>query len=278
MPIETKPDAADSLVAMQAREWAEEKHELLRAYIHRSHGARRRWLGGPNGTSYIELFSGPGRLFLKGTDQFFDGSPLVAHREAAKTSTAFSEMHLGDERQDFCDAVSERLKRLGAKPIVYPVRAEVAARQIQSALNKYALHFAFLDPFNLNLPFTIIESFARFKHMDVLIHVSAMDLQRNLPDSVGASECPLDEFAPGWRKAVGDLNPSEIIARGKFLEYWLSRIWAVGFSESNVKWHLVRGPKNQPLYWLVLLAKNKLAMDFWADIVERKQPNLQLFD
>ena len=278
MPIEVRPDPVDGLPASEAREWAAEKHELLRAYLHRSNGTRRRWLGGKNGTTYIELFSGPGRSFLKGTDTFIDGSPIVAHREVAETSTAFSEMHLGDERPDFCDAVSQRLRRLGANPITYAERADVAARRIKSALNKYGLHFAFLDPYKLELPFTIIEAFSGFKHMDVLIHVSAMDLQRNLPEFVESVECPLDQFAPGWRKAVGDLNPSEILARGKILEYWVSLIGQLGFGESNLKWHLVRGSNNQPLYWLVLIAKNPLAWKFWNDIVNRKKPNLQLFD
>jgi hypothetical protein len=54
-----------------------------------SHAARRKFLKA-GGAAYFELFSGPGRLFLKGTNQFIDGSPLVAHLEATRTRTNFS--------------------------------------------------------------------------------------------------------------------------------------------------------------------------------------------
>ena len=49
-----------------------------------------------------------------------------------------------------------------------------------SAINPYGLHLAFLDPFNLaQLPFSIIERMLRVKRMDMIIHVSVQDLQRN---------------------------------------------------------------------------------------------------
>jgi hypothetical protein len=59
-------------------------------------------------------------------------------------------------------------------PIAYVGAAELTAREIVERLNPYGLHFAFLDPYNLDdLPFTVIESFSRLKRIDMLIHVSA---------------------------------------------------------------------------------------------------------
>ncbi|WP_079605387.1 hypothetical protein [Bradyrhizobium erythrophlei] len=56
------------------------------------------------------------------------------------------------------------------------------------------------------LPFSIIEKMLRVKRMDMIIHVSLQDLQRNLDkhSRVGGT---LDIFAPGWREAV-DVNQS----------------------------------------------------------------------
>jgi len=115
MPIETKLDPGDGLAAMEAGEWAAEKHDLLRQYLDISHATRRMWVNGKGGATYIELFAGPGRLFFKGTSDFCDGSPLVAHREAARTNTAFSVTHLGDEREDFCNATATRSRRFDVR-------------------------------------------------------------------------------------------------------------------------------------------------------------------
>ncbi|MGQ0751610.1 MAG: three-Cys-motif partner protein TcmP, partial [Betaproteobacteria bacterium] len=64
--MDARLDPADELPAIECGEWSEDKHELLRQYIDCSHAARRRWLNGTNGATYIELFCGPGRLFIKG--------------------------------------------------------------------------------------------------------------------------------------------------------------------------------------------------------------------
>lgn len=84
-------------------------------------------------------------------------------------------------------------------------------------------------------------------------------------------------FAPGWRDAVRGLNPSEITARAKILEYWASLVRKTGFADADVK-HLIRGPNNQALYWLVLIAKHELAIKFWNAITRRKAPTRDLFD
>ena len=277
MPNEVRPDPIDDLPALEAGEWADEKHGLLREYVSLSSGARGMWFKESNDATYIELFSGPGRIFYKGTDRFADGSPLVAFKESAKGNNPFSHMHLGDASREFCDALGQRLKKIGPTVRPYPQSAEVSIIEICKNLSPYGLHFAFLDPYNIeSLPFSIIEQLSRFRHMDVLIHVSAMDLQRNLPRWTKSEHCPLDEFAPKWRQAVGDSNPSDIVARGLLLEHWLSLIENAGFQDAEVK-HLVRGETNQPLYWLVLIAKHKLALKFWKAITSAKDPNYDMF-
>jgi len=46
---------------------------------------------------------------------------------------------------------------LGLQPTTFVGAAEQAVQQVASKLDKFALHFAFLDPYNLNdLPFSIL--------------------------------------------------------------------------------------------------------------------------
>ena len=271
MAVNTRIDPADGLPAIEAQEWADEKHQYLREYIDVSREARRKFLPGA-GASYSELFCGPGRLFHG--SRFFDGSPLVAFKESLRTDTTFTQLHLGDEQQSFCTAVEERLGRLGAKNVTtHPLKSDAAAKRIVRALDHGAINVAFLDPFNLgDLPFTILETFSTLKRIDLVIHVSAMDLNRQLPGALKSGSATFDRFAPGWREALKGLQAGEE-ARGRFIEHWLGLIRKIGFKDAKV-WKLIRGPTNQPLYWLVLVAKHQLAATFWDKVGRSPQGKL----
>lgn len=265
-------DPADGLPVCQAQAWAEEKHARIRRYLGISHAARRKFLKA-GGATYFELFSGPGRLIMKTTGQIIDGSPLVAHREATRTKTNFSRMLLADERANFCNAVCKRLAALGANAIPYALKSEPAARRIAKELRDDALNVGFLDPYNLgDLPLSIFETFAPLSRIDLLVHVSAMDLIRVLPGSMKVESAPLDKFAPGWRDAVEGMRAGPE-ARGRIIEHWLEQIRGLGYKDAKV-WDLIRGPQNQPLYWLVLVAKHALAAEFWDEVNRPPQKDL----
>ena len=265
MAVNTKPDPSDGLPALEAQEWAEEKHSYVRRFLGISAEARRKFLKAGGKATYAELFAGPGRLFLKGTVHFFDGSPLVAWKESQRTGTEFTEMHMCDEQAAFCKVVERRLKTLKASVTTHPLKADAAAKRVVRLLDHGAINVAFLDPFNLgDLPFTIIETFSQLRRIDLIVHVSAMDLIRQLPNALNGQPTTLDNFAPGWRQGVTRSTNDEE-ARGKLLEYWLQKCRGLGFQDARI-WKLIKGPTNQPLYWLVLIAKHPLAAQFWDEV------------
>lgn len=95
----------------------------------------------------------------------------------------------------------------------------------------------------------------------MLIHVSAMDLQRNLERNLSVNGA-FDSFAPGWRDAV-NTNTSQLDIRRFVFEFWRDQVSKLGTGTANdVK--LITGEKNQRLYWLLLAAKHDLARKFWA--------------
>jgi hypothetical protein len=60
-----------------------------------------------------------------------------------------------------------------------------------------------LDPHNLGaLSFSIIEQLAKLKYIDILVHVSVSDLQRNVDLYSSEVQRQFNEFAPEWRKHV----------------------------------------------------------------------------
>jgi three-Cys-motif partner protein len=159
------------------------------------------------------------------------------------------------------NAAYSRLKKLGAPVNKYGGEANLVAAKLAGELNPHALHFALLDPFNLVLPIEVIRSLSQLKRIDLLIHVSAMDLQRNWGRYTQQKHSPLDEFAPRWRESV-DLTQPEDSARLSFIQYWVDLLKQLGF-DADVRFELITGSKNQPLYWLVLVAKHEIAMKFW---------------
>ena len=246
--------------------WARDKYARLAKYLDISRGVRARFIGkGKAGATYTELFSGPGRVRMKDTGTVTHGSPLVAWTEALRSQTGFTQVHIADADARLVAAAATRLQKDGAV-----VHSEVGAasdtvQRILPRLNKYALHVAFLDPYNLGaLPFEVIRRLATLQRMDILIHVSVQDLNRNLLRYIESTSSPLDQFAPGWRDYV-EKERSITYIRGKLFEYWRSQLKTINMSTAEAA-ELVVGEKNQPLYWLAFAARHPLALTFWERI------------
>jgi three-Cys-motif partner protein len=85
----------------------------------------------------------------------------------------------------------------------YQKPAEQAIDDVVAAINPYGLHFAVLDPYGLDLPFSVIEKLAALKRVDLMILLSTGDLQRNFrKDYVDPRHSMLDRFAPNWRQHI----------------------------------------------------------------------------
>lgn len=199
----------DGLPISEVHAWALEKHERLRRYVNAARAARRKY----SSRCYVDLFCGPGRSRVIETGVLIDGSPLVAFDAAAEHGEQFSEFLIGDVNEEYARAAESRLRARGAKVRVFVGEAHLVVDQVVRALDKQGLHLAFLDPYNLGaMPFSVIERLANLKRMDLLIHVSAMDLKRELrnylnPDGRKA----LDRFAPGWRRHVNVQQRQDLI-------------------------------------------------------------------
>ena len=151
--------------------------------------------------------------------------------------------------------------------------------EVSKALNSDALHFAFLDPYNLgSLDFQIFVELSQYKRMDILAHVSALDLQRNFgkylkePDKA----CPIDQFLPNWRNLF-DVNATGVTAdRNCLLNAWKNRLEELDLDMAETA-ELVTGSKKQPLYWLMFAAKHDRAHEFWEKVRDLKGQTRQMF-
>jgi len=246
--------------------WAREKYERVKRYTKISGGVRKNWYkGGTAGASYIELYCGPGRVRVEDSKEVMHGSPLVAWTESVADNSPFTQVHVADSDARIVDAVERRLKTA-----IAPVQIEIGPAvetvdRVIKKLNPYGLHFVFLDPYNLAaLPFEIVRKLALLKRIDILIHVSVQDLNRNLRRYIQQKNSPLDTFAPGWRNGL-DTARSDQYVRGKFMEHWRSLIKDEKMKTAEVA-ELVTGEMQQPLYWLAFAARHDRALEFWEKI------------
>lgn len=256
---------ADGLPVDEVGEWAEEKHERLRKYIDASRAARRKFVDGTGGATYIDLFCGYGRSRLRNTGVAVDGSPLVAFRSSVASGVPYTQFYIADSEKEKCEAAAARLIKLGGSPSVHVGSAQQTAQAIVPKLNPYGLHFAFLDPYNLEaLPFSVIEALATLKRIDLLIHVSAQDLQRNLHLYLDPADTRLERFAPGWRDEV-DVGQSQPAVRAAILAHWARQMERLGLPPAKHA-ELVTGSINQRLYWLIFASRSDFAVKLWNEI------------
>lgn len=253
----------DGLPADEVGVWAKEKHTYLKRYLDISRAARKKYIGDRKGGAiYFDLFCGTGRSRIRGTEEWIDGGVVAAWKTSREGGVPFSDIYISDLDEERLNACADRLHKLGAP--VHPLHASAAdaAEKMVSAVSGYALHFAFVDPYNLEaLDFSVIEVLSRLKRIDLLIHLSAMDLQRNLSINLAAEESAFDAFAPGWRGRVS-LSGTQAEIRRRVIEYWRELVANLGVWPSTDQ-RLITGEKNQPLYWLLLAARHELAHKFW---------------
>jgi three-Cys-motif partner protein len=256
----------DGLPLDEVGPWAKEKLGRLRRYVDISRATRRKFVQGPGGATYVDLFSGTGRGVIRDTGETIDGSPLVALKCAQAGGVPFSEIHIADASEISCRAAAKRIIDSGGSAQIEIGRAEETVARITKRLNPHGLHFAFLDPYNLqDMPFSVIEAFGRLKRVDMLIHVSAQDLQRNLQSYTRPGDHRLDVFAPGWRRAV-DLNQSQRAIRAAILAFWVSKVEALGLPPARHAELVSGATKNQRLYWLVFVSRSEFAKGLWDKI------------
>lgn len=261
----------DNLPVSEVGEWTLQKHERLRRYVSITRAVRKKWLTPmrpgllPPGATYIDLFCGPGRSGIRDTGRVIDGSPLVATMAASEGGAPFSKILLADLHPSFVDAARIRLAARGIATDGFVGAASRTVTEIVKVLDPHGLHFAFLDPFNLgDLEFTAIRQLALLKRIDMLIHVSVQDLQRNLRRNIDRKNSALDRFAPGWRECV-DVGARDEVVRTAIFNYWIGLIRELDMRPSQGV-ELISGERNQRLYWLVLVARHTRAGALWDKI------------
>lgn len=261
-------DPSDELIRGIVGAWSTDKHQRLRRYVYASHGARRKFQNDyGKETSFIDLYCGPGKARIKDspTSELIDGSAVTAAKTAV-SCTPYSKYVIGDLDQTFVSACSERLRAAtvtDVETLVGP--AEDTAAVAITKLQKGGLHFAFVDPFNADLPFSVIATLGELNRMDQLIHFSIMDLCRNLNKM--KEDGRLDSLAPGWQSVVTSTMGIDAQRMAVF-KHWrrlLEEKLKYTVSDKIVK---VRSHQGAEIYWLVFASRHDLGGKLWREVAD----------
>ncbi|SAK94444.1 hypothetical protein AWB77_05406 [Caballeronia fortuita] len=267
-------DPADGMAAMIVGDWSKQKHERLSDYIVASRLARGKW----EHACYIDVFCGPGRVVERESSEFRDGGAPTAWKASCMGgSRPFTSMYIGDLNGPSVDSCQRRLVSQGAAVRSFVGPANRMIHEIAPALPR-GLHLAFLDPFNAeHLDFEIIQTLASHRFMDILVHFSVMDIQRNIDLEAATSGARLDRIAPGWQQAIKlrDLPKNAFV--NAFLDYWKELVERTTRMTAADIMPLIKNSKGGPLYRLIMLSRHTLAEKIWNDVGREDKRQKTLF-
>jgi len=275
-------DPEDGLVVAEVGDWAEDK------YLHVEHYARmfaRAMKGKWDCRVYLELFSGPGRANLEGTDRILDTAPL----RALALDPGFDLHVYGELDGDRLRALEARcLRRHPAARSAF-IQGDVNATwpELLSYVRENArggtyLTFCFVDPYKCSdLAFSTFKGLSDL-YVDFLVLIpSFMDANRNCERYLEPANEILDRFLGDrdWRGAWATRGE----AKEKFglfvAEQFGLRMKRLGFLyDGSVDMKLIRSTdKNLPLYHLAFFSRHELGQKLWRGAKESSDPQRKLF-
>ena len=180
----------DDLLTRDSGEWVKEKLFYVQRYIDafetamRNQSWRRR--------IYIDLFSGPGKCNVRGTNDYVLGSPLLA----LITQYPFTDYYFGDLDKENIDHLRERANNSNIPQDHIHYLTGNANQKVQDVVRdieqtdkvfikgvRSCLNLAFLDPEGLELEWATVEALGKMRTMDLIIHYSQNGLTRNLKNA-----------------------------------------------------------------------------------------------
>ncbi len=261
----------DRFYLPEAGEWSQRKHEKFKYYTSMfSSSMKNKW----DCRVYIDLFAGPGKWRIKGTDKVELGSPLVA----MSVDQPF-------DKYIFCEANSRSLEALKARtkryfPDLDTIFVEGDANkrtgEILRAVPKFSqqrkgLSLIVVDPFKTSdLKFDTIKKLSSIYADFLFLIPGAMDIRRNAHNYTRRGNHTIDDFVgtDEWRDEweQRDIHKTDF---GIFVADWFGRSMAkLGFIYPGTdSMEIIKkdGDSGISLYYLAFFSKKTLGAKFWDE-------------
>jgi three-Cys-motif partner protein len=278
-------DEDDGLPTRVTGSWAQEKLFYISRYINifTTSMKNSQW----RSLRFVDLFAGPGKCNIKGTNTTFLGSPLLA----ITAKHPFTHYIFVDMNPDHIRALQTRCSLVTEPDIQYFTgdsnkTIDIITREITADDRRYlpghwpSLNLAVLDPEGLELQWQTVEKLAQIGKMDLIIHYSQFGLTRNFSNFVENPQDTLIDLFFGdrqWRqiyKEQSARNASMGTIHRSLIDYYKTKLTKLGYQEikqSNDLWGepLITTPTTKaPMYRLLFASKNQLGHKFWKEVTK----------
>lgn len=157
-------------------EWAKIKHEILKRYLDQYEtifsSPRQKALS----TVYVDAFAGPGQSQVRSNGTVLDGSPLIA------LDHDFDEFHFIELEPEKAGSLKSRIP---ARPNIHVYVGDcnnVLLRDVfpRVRYEDYKRGVCFLDPYRLDLDWTVVQTAGQMGTIDMVLNFPVMDMNRNV--------------------------------------------------------------------------------------------------
>jgi len=212
--------------------------------------------------AWVELFAGPGRLYIKEMEAFKPGSPV----EAVGIPSPFNHYVFVDLDKRCVNALEQRV---GGRPGVHVLRGDANAAAVHDRIlelvPRNALFVLYADQAGLDLHFETVRFFAdRYKHLDLLLNFPVPGIDRALSAGhagkaglVLGHEAPLELIGAGSGRAGVSLR-----------QWYEAKLHGLGYSEFAAQAIRLHG-KNVPIYDLLIASRKPRAVQFFEEARKR---------
>lgn len=252
-------NAPDGLLARPTGPWVLDKKHYFERYLHIfSHGVVRKWAGK---LSYVDLFSGPGRSIIRGSQEEVEGSPLLSLKYDFARYVFV----------DMPEVLSSLRRRLSGHPKFSQISfiegdCNEVIGDVLKALPPNHLTLAFIDPTGLQIQFNTIQRLVHNRKVDLFMTIQfGMGIRMNLPLYAQTEGTALSAFLGNaeWREDVkAGGSPSQIARR--ILDRYMRRLRDLDYRTVQDREIEIRSDEsNLLLYFMVLASRHPLGKDFW---------------
>lgn len=254
----------DGLLTPEVHTWTEEKYRLAGIFNRLfSTGMKRKW----DCRTYIDLFAGPGRAKIEGTNKILAGSPLLA----LDVPDPYDKYIFCERNKKHLDVLKDRVKKTYSTADVTFIHGDCNEKvnEVCDAIPKYSrkrrvLSFCFMDPYNIGIHFETVRRLSDYR-MDFLILLAIrMDAARNIKHHERIGQCLGDDnWKEEWEQAERDGKKFPYF----FAEKYASQMETLGYKDtSREAMHEMRShDKNLPLYHLAFFSEHELGYRFWRE-------------
>jgi three-Cys-motif partner protein len=244
---------------------------------------------------YIDAFAGAARHLDKETNEYIDGSPLVA----LKTLPPFKSFTFIEKDHGKIKNVLEPLKNKFPEKDIRILSGDCNKILLENILpefppRKYGvpskLGFIFLDPYGMNLEWKTVEAIGKARVFDVLINLSVMGVTR----LASGAQHPSDEDKEKISNLMGGDEWFDICYKAnewgalpgitcnpyvrlhdnvceKLAKCYAKKLEGNNLFRSGIPFKIMRSSKNSPIYALLFASQAKLALEKMRAIFKKKQ-------